>query len=263
VQSDRNRHQLGLVSSAGVVNNVNLHLAAGAPAWSPDGAQIAFFGESGISELGELYRSGNGIWLVNPVNYSVRSLLSMDHVKNINWSPDGRKLAFEFGPPNEAHQVLIIDPVDGRELGRFSGEQPAWNPDSNLLVIKSCAPECGLWQIGLDGSGGRLLTDGSTDSYPTWSPDGRYLAFTSRNRTGDWEIYRMTIPGGTLQQLTNRSGTDVSPIFSPDSLEIYFRSDAFGTWQLRAMSINGQNERLILSDIGVSDDWGLARPAIH
>ncbi|HEY83553.1 MAG TPA: hypothetical protein G4N96_00360 [Chloroflexi bacterium] len=64
-------------------------------------------------------------------------------------------------------------------------------------------------------------------------------------------------------RLTQRPGTDTTPVLSPDGLEIHFRTDAFGEWQIRAMAVDGSNERLIRDGVGPSDDWGLARPAIH
>jgi Tol biopolymer transport system component len=263
VQSNDQIHHLGLVSSGGQDIELRLHEFAAAPAWSADGQRVAFFGESGISELGGIYSEGNGIWLIEIQNRAVSQLRKVDHVKNIAWSPDGLKLAFETGPPGVTHQVMVIDARDGQELARFAGEQPAWTPNSQTLAIKSCAPECGLWQVNLDGGGGRLLTRDSTDSYPAWSPDGRYLVFTSRGRSGDWELYRLTISNDSLRQLTQRPGTDITPAFSPDGIELYYRTDGFGTWQIRAMASDGSNDHLIRTNVGPSQDWGLARMSVR
>jgi Tol biopolymer transport system component len=181
----------------------------------------------------------------------------------MDWSPDGSKLAIEVGPPEVPHQIFVIDTRDGQEIRRFPGEQPAWSPNSQELVIKSCAPECGLWKVGFDGSGGKLLTNDSTDSYPNWSLTGEYIVFTSRFRTGDWEIYRLSLVDNEVVRLTSRPGTDTTPVFSPDGREIYLRSDAFGDWQVRVMAVDGRNERALVDDVGPSEDWGLARPAVH
>jgi Tol biopolymer transport system component len=193
----------------------------------------------------------------------VELLYQIDHITGIAWSPDGSKLAFEVGPPGVPHQVFMIDARDGKEISRFAGEQPAWKPNGEELAVKACSPECGLWQVGLDGRGGKLLTNDGTDSYPTWSPADDYLAFSSRSRSGDWEIYRLRLSDGELQQLTERSGTDTTPVFSPDGREIYFRTDAFGTWEIRAMAADGSNERVVRTNVGHSDDWGRAKPAVN
>jgi TolB protein len=196
---------------------------------------------------------------------AVELIFQVDHITNMTWSPDGTKLALEVGPPNVAHQVFVIDARGGREISRFPGEQPAWSPDidNQELIIKACKPECGLWRVGLDGVGGRLMTGDSTDSYPSWSPNGDYLVFASRAGTGDWEIYRLQLANGEAVPLTNRPGSDTTPVFSSDGLEVYFRTDAFGDWQIRAMAVDGSNERVVKDGVGSSDDWGLARPAVH
>jgi Tol biopolymer transport system component len=266
VQSNNQTHELGLVSSAGQLIQENLHPRAAAPAWSPDGDYIAFYGEQGISELGGIYAQGTGVWMLEVGTSSLRLLFQVDHVRNITWSPEGDKLAFEIGAPGiETHSIIIADTRSGEEISRFPGEQPAWLPNSLELIIKSCLPECGLWQVGINGGGGKLLTNHSTDSYPTVSPDGQYLVYSSRLQEGDWELYRVNLKDKdeALLRLTTRLGSDTTPVFSPDGREIYLRTDAFGDWQINAMAVDGSNERTIRTGIGASDDWGLARPAIY
>jgi TolB protein len=182
----------------------------------------------------------------------------------MDWAPTGDKLAVEFGSSGVTHQISIFDTRNGEEISRFAGEQPTWSPDGQELVIKSCAPECGLWKVGFDGAGGELLTSDSTDSYPTWSSTGDYIVFASRARHGNWEIYRLRLADGDLSRLTSRLGTDTTPVFSPDGLEIYFRTDAFGKgWRIMAISVDGLRERPIIEGVGPSDDWGLARPDVY
>lgn len=264
VQSSGQNHDLGLVGSFGEELRAELHPLSSAPTWAPDGRRLAFYAEPGISKLGGIYSDGSGIWIMDMQTGQLEQLFKIDHIKNMSWSPDGTKLAAEIGPDGVPHQVFIIDTRDGQEVGRFPAQQPTWSPDSQELVVKSCNPDCGLWKVGFDGSGGRLLTDDSTDSYPSWSSDGRFIVFTSRARTGDWEIYRLRV--STLQwiRLTNRPGTDTTPVISPDGLEIYYRTDASGGgWQIRAMPIDGGEDRVVRDSVGPSDDWGLARPAVY
>jgi TolB protein len=150
-------------------------------------------------------------------------------------------------------------------MHRYPGAQPTWSSDSQKLAIKTCAPACGLWQVNFDGSEAKPLTTDGTDSYPTWSPTGQFLAFTSR-RDGNWEIYLLRLDDNSLQRLTNRPATDVTPVFSPNGQEIYLRTDDQGggdAWRITAITIDGSSERLVKEGVGPSDDWGLARPAIR
>jgi Tol biopolymer transport system component len=251
------------VASSSKIIIEKLHALAAAPAWSPDGRHIAFYGEPRLSELGGIYTKGSGIYIFELGSGVRDQLFAAEHIRNMDWSPDGIKLAAEIGPPDQTHQIVVIDTRDSKEISRFSGEQPTWSPDSQELVIKACSPECGLWKVGFDGFGGKLLTTDSTDSYPNWSLTSNYIAFASRFRTGDWEIYRLNVTDGKVQQLTNRPGTDTTPVFSSDGLEIYYRTDAIGDWQIRVMAVDGRNERPLIDNVGPSEDWGLARPAVY
>ncbi|MEW5960004.1 MAG: hypothetical protein AB1801_19965, partial [Chloroflexota bacterium] len=265
VQSNGQRHELGLLNSTGQALNYNLHARAAAPAWSPDDSKMAFFGEEGISELGPMYGQGNGLWIIDVgegQEQNPRQIVAQDHIKNIAWSPDGTKLAFEMGLPDQAHQIVVIDPRDGRQISSFPGEQPAWSADSQKLAIKSCAPACGLWQVNFDSSEAEQLTFEATDSYPAWSPTGEYLVFTS-NRDDNWEIYRLNLADGQLLRLTHRPGSDITPVFGPCGQDIYVRTDQFGSWWITVMKLDGSDERKVLEGVGPSDDWGLARPAVH
>jgi TolB protein len=54
--------------------------------------------------------------------------------------------------------------------------------------------------ISLDGSGLSQVTgDAAANFYPSWSPDGRRVAFSS-NRDGDWDIFVMDIDGSNVRQ---------------------------------------------------------------
>jgi hypothetical protein len=265
VQSNGATHSLGLGVSDNRLLNGNLHLRAAAPAWSPDGAKLTFFGEEGVSELKGVYQQGNGVWLVDIVNDQAenpRLLVAQDHLKNITWSPDGTKLAFEVGLPDMPREVMVVDADSGQPMSRFAGEQPAWSPDSQKLVVRACLSECGLWLVNLDGSEGQQLTFDNSDSYPAWSPTGQYLAFSSQ-RDDDWEIYLLRLADGVLRRLTHRPGSDTTPVFGPCDDNIYLRTDAYGSWWITVMKLDGSDERKVQEGVGPSEDWGLARPAIH
>ena len=78
----------------------------------------------------------------------------------------------------------------------------------------------------------RRLTDTSgNDSSPSWSPDGRSIAFTS-DRDGNREIYVMDANGDNLRNLTNESSQDRHPSWSPDGLSIAFNLRPRGGRQL-------------------------------
>ena len=80
-----------------------------------------------------------------------------------------------------------------------------------------------IWTIGVDGSGDRQITNSEqSESAPRWSPDGKYLAFTS-SRPGKArgnQVWLLDRSGGEAAQLTNTKGRLSSYEWSPDSTRL-------------------------------------------
>jgi serine/threonine protein kinase/Tol biopolymer transport system component len=79
----------------------------------------------------------------------------------------------------------------------------------------------------------RLTTDPGYEGEPTFSPDGRTIAYVA-DRDGNFEIYLQQISGGPAINLTRDPGADIQPAFSPDGREIAFVSNRGGTDILHA-----------------------------
>jgi len=69
----------------------------------------------------------------------------------------------------------------------------------------------------------KLTHDAGFSEWPTWSPDGSLLAFSS-NRSGNFEIYVRRIEGGQEVNITNNSAQNIQPAFSPDATSVAFVS---------------------------------------
>ena len=87
-----------------------------------------------------------------------------------------------------------------------------------------------IYVMDADGNNQQRLTDNDFyDTHPSWSPDGKRIAFISR-RDGHFigegglstEIYVMDADGGNEQRLTNNRKRDSSPSWSPDGERIAF-----------------------------------------
>jgi Tol biopolymer transport system component len=81
-----------------------------------------------------------------------------------------------------------------------------------------------VWLANADGSTPEQLTHGPGrfQCGPSWSPDGRRIAFDSQSPDGSWHIWTVDSEGGTPQQITKDPGDQNMPTWSRDEEWIYF-----------------------------------------
>ena len=96
-----------------------------------------------------------------------------------------------------------------------------------------------------DGGNQRNLSNNDFDDWsPSWSPDGKRIAFMSdRKGDGKRQIYVMDTNGGNQRRLTNNRHDDHSPSWSPDGKRIAFTSTRAGNSEIYVMGANGGNPR--------------------
>ena len=104
----------------------------------------------------------------------------------------------------------------------------------------------GNWEIyamNADGSGlARLTSNPDFAAGPSWSPDGRRIAFYSdMDWNGNWEIYAMNADGSDLARLTNNPAYDGRPSWSPDGQRIAFTSERDGNFEIYTMNADGSD----------------------
>ena len=112
-----------------------------------------------------------------------------------------------------------------------------------------------IWIAGEDGSNPARLTDNAArETYPKFSPDGKWVAFSS-NRYGNNDIFIVSVTGGIPRRLTFHTGNDEVVGWARDSQRVIFRSGrgegAFpSVATLFEISVNGGQEQ------GLPVDWG-------
>jgi len=154
------------------------------------------------------------------------------------WSPRGDQILFGIGgffqrASIRTARLMTIRP-DGNELIPLTSEignagMPSWSPDGTHVVYRVVDGSTrGLRILEVATKTTRALeTSSSYDTFPSWSPRGDWIAFTSK-RDGDYEIYRIRPDGTQLQRLTRLPGPDAHPSFSPDGEWIAFATGSQG-----------------------------------
>jgi tricorn protease len=110
-----------------------------------------------------------------------------------------------------------------------------------------------IWTADENGQNVRRITaHKARDVYPRFSPDGKWIAFSS-DRNGNLDIFILPSEGGTARQLTFHSADDTVQGWTPDSRSVLFASqrgeDFMG--KLYTVGIDGGMPRNAGADMGV------------
>ncbi len=224
---------------------VGAAVGTGDPAWSPDGAHIAYLANDGHKKR-QVYVVGRGGGASTPVTHTA------DGVQQFAWRPDGKALAFvTMDPPARPR----TDHRDFFEIG---------NDD---YLVRKVDPPSHLWLVEL-GTGTRRLTEGtwslpsalppsSPPSPISWSPDGARIAFvqvptTHSGDRGDATVNILSVASGAITKIAAHQGTasPAFPVFSPDGMRIAYSSSRDG---------DANNEE----DVFLADATGAAGPGAN
>ena len=190
----------------------------GSPTWSKDGKRIAF-----VSARDDL---AGDIYTMNAADGS-----DVTHVTDFDgedsdpaWSPDGKQIAFvstrESGGTGRTELYLVT--LDTRQVTRLTTEgivirDPSWAPGGKQIAFSTIGslvvPTDGepsvlsldISVLNLDGNRLTRITGGpggTDDSDPSWSPDGKLIAFVSRTPF-NVDIATMNADGSGVTYLTN------------------------------------------------------------
>ncbi len=166
------------------------------------------------------------------------------------WSPEGRRIAYvSFESKKPVVYVHHLAENKRQVVASFRGSNsaPAWSPDGKTIaVVLSVEGGSQIYLISADGSGPRrrISNSSSIDTEPRYSPDGKWIYFTS-DRGGSPQIYRMASGGGEPQRVTFRGSYNVSPRPSPDGRLLAYVTRDGGRFQVALLDLSNQQVQVI------------------
>ena len=200
------------------------------PAFSPDGEQIAFCSS----------RDGGGIFVMGRTGEALRRVTRMGF--HPSWSPDGTQLAFttenvELYPQNSVGQSGLwtakVSTGEARRLYEGDAVLASWSPHNRRIAFThrlGNPAQSAIWTIPISGGTPKPVTsERATDWNPAWSPDGRYLYFSS-DRRGSMNLWRVPIDEasgetrGEPEAITAPAPYLAHPSLSADGKHIAFTS---------------------------------------
>jgi TolB protein len=179
------------------------------------------------------------------------------------WSPDGKQIV--FARHEGATIFLFVRDENGSERRLTTRNEPefdaAFAPDGKrlALALDKTSPNQGdieVFTVGVDGqdlqsvatSPGKL----THEEWPSWSPDGQWLAFTS-TRDDNQEVYVARPDGQQVRRLTTDPAIDAHPAWSPDGRQIVFATNRWGDLELAVMPAEGGPAERLTASVGLDD----------
>lgn len=165
-----------------------------------------------------------------------------------SWSPDGKQILFTRGDVMTNIDIYVMD-ADNSNVTRLTehperDQRGVFSPDGETIAFVSQRDgDVAIWLMAADGSNPRKLVQGRE---PSFSPDGRRLAFTSSAFDDNDEIYLIDLDGSNRTRLTeNRRKLDWFASFSPQGDRLVYNSEEFGGQELMLMRADGQGQTRI------------------
>ena len=200
-----------------------------------DGGSIAFLSN----------RDGNRhVYVMNTDGSDVRRLtdaadrmqLNLDVGRcGIAWSPNGRHIAFSAHTGHitlaQLHLVNVIDGGIRKVIDEVSTQcDPSWSRDGRWIAVEAGGlgdGTQGIFAISPDGNAVRRLTDPPRyrDMQPTWSPDGRRIAYTTTSNFAPnnfYDVFVTDIGDNARVDLTEHEEAAQYPAWSPDGRSILY-----------------------------------------
>jgi Tol biopolymer transport system component len=179
-----------------------------APAWSPDGASVAFLRvEEGSAACMVIPAAGGG---ERKVADCAATTEEEQRLPAVAWTPDGQSLVMASPGQNQLPAITLVPAAGG-------APKPLTNPPQGALG----------------------------DSTPAVSPDGKTVAFVRNSSDEDADIFTCNLSGGNLQRLTFDGRAVRGIAWTPDGAHLVYAGHRMGTWRLWRLPATGGSARVL------------------
>ncbi|MFQ5602824.1 MAG: S9 family peptidase [bacterium] len=256
------------------------------PAFSPDGKYLAFRstrGDKAKNQIWLLPLAGGEAWPLTAAKSGVNSYV---------WSPDGKRIAFTMNEPETEEQaknkkakrdMKVLDndykyahlytiAVEGASekkkvqrltAGEFHVVSFDWSPDGRTIAFAHQKnPKADIWPstdiatVPTDsGTVTELVTGAGFDGTPMYSPNGKWLAYTSDGGEPKWafarDIYVLPVRGGAAKKLATTPDRRPQMVsWSADSKHIFFRETDRTSRRVFSVALNGTAPKTLTTGAG-------------
>ena len=220
---------------------------------SPDGKKLVF-----ISMLS----SREQLFTMNADGSNIVQLTrdDADH-EDPAWSPDGTKIAFVL-ITKDRHSIAVMG-ADGRNVEVLTPPEqntihPNWSADSKRVIyctnddlVPPKKNSADINAVELATKKIMRLITGGINTYGSWSPDMKHIAFRKIIGDENSEVFVVNGDGSNPRNITNNPFIDGWPAWSPDARTIAFGSNRrVHGYQIFVMHADGANVRLVANTEG-------------